>query len=184
MNTIADQYYYKAKALYPYNLDEIVENLRFALSYDDEHIGANILMAQVYSDELNDYHQAEEYYQKALAADPSNVEVCLEYIRLLITMKAFSKAEKLIEHTKGFKSVDLARLFYFEGLKYEYQQDYDKALSLYEEALLETYNDQFMQYLNQAFERVQRKNQIKTGKLPARGKDAVAKQPKYRKLFG
>jgi tetratricopeptide (TPR) repeat protein len=184
MNTIADQYYFKAKGLYPYNLEEILENLRYALSYDDEHIGANALMAQVYTDDLVDYDQAEEYYQRAMAADPTNVEVCLEYTRLLIIKKEFDKAERLIDHIKGFKAVDLARLYYYEGLRNEYQQKYEKALPYYDEALLEAYNEPFMHYLNEAIERVKAKIRVKARMTPVKRKEASPKATKYRRLFG
>jgi tetratricopeptide (TPR) repeat protein len=184
MNTLADQYYYKARGLYPYNLDETIENLNFALGYDDEHVGANVLMAQILTDDVLDYDQAEAYYQKALAVDPTNAEVYLEYTRLLIIMKEFGKAEKLIEHTKGFKTVDLGKLYFYEGLKYEYQQNYEKALSFYDEALLETYNGQFMQYLNEAIERVKNKTRIKARRTPVKKKEASPKTTKYRRLFG
>ena len=44
MDTLADKYYLKAVDSYPHNLEESVESLTLALSYDGEHVGANYLM--------------------------------------------------------------------------------------------------------------------------------------------
>lgn len=34
---LADQYFVKALGMYDYDLEEVVENLNYALSYDPEH---------------------------------------------------------------------------------------------------------------------------------------------------
>jgi len=161
MDTLANKYYLKAVDKYPYNLEEAFEYLEFALSYDNGHVGANCLMGRFYTEQLQEYSQAEGYYQVAMAGDPRNANVCLDYILLLITMKEFGKAEKLIEYTKGFNSVDLARVYHHEGLIHEYHHEYDKAVQSYENALLESYNDEFSNYINTVIKRIKAKQKLK-----------------------
>ena len=45
--SIADQYYVKAFDNYPFEIENTVENLSYALSYDEHHVQANCLMGQV-----------------------------------------------------------------------------------------------------------------------------------------
>jgi hypothetical protein len=96
-----------------------------------------------------------------MAGDPRNETVCQDYVLLLITMKEFGKAEKLIAYTRSLRSVDLARVFYHEGLILEYHHEYDKALQSYENAVLESYNDEFSNYLDSVIKRVKAKQKLK-----------------------
>ena len=59
--TLADQYYIKALAGYGYDLEEVVENLNYALSYDHEHSGANYLMGKVYMEQFQKFDLAQAY---------------------------------------------------------------------------------------------------------------------------
>jgi tetratricopeptide (TPR) repeat protein len=165
MDTLADKYYLKAVDSYPYELEEVIENLEFALSYDDEHVGANHLMGKFCAEQLHDNTKAEGYYQLAMAGDPRNETVCMDYCLLLITMREYGKAEKLLLYIMDLKGVDLARVYYLEGLIYEYQYKYDKAIQSYEYALLESYNDEFTNNMNGMIKRVKTKQKLK--KKPA-----------------
>jgi tetratricopeptide (TPR) repeat protein len=161
MNTLADLYYLKAVDSYPHNLEESVDSLTLALSYDSEHIGANYLMGKFYAEQFHDYTRAESYFQIAMAGDPRNEKLCLDYIHLFITMKEFGKAERLIEYTWSFKSVDLARLFHLIGLIHEYHHEYDKAVQSYEDAMLESYDDEYSRNLDSVIRRVKAKQKLK-----------------------
>ena len=104
MNTaLADQYYIKALDEYPYSLKEAIENLNYALSYDTEHAGANHLMGKLYSEHFEDAEKAEYYFQIALANDPENKSLCLDYALILITSKEFEKAGKMLDYAKKLK---------------------------------------------------------------------------------
>ena len=161
MDTLADKYYLKAVDLYPFNLEDVVESLKFALSYDNDHVGANHLMGKIYAEQLHDYAKAESYYQIAMAGDPRNENVCLDYILLFITIKEFGKAEKLIAYTRSFKGVDLARILHHEGLIQESQHKYDLAVQLYEQAFLESYNEEYSKFMEAAINRVNAKQKLK-----------------------
>lgn len=161
MNSLADQYYLKAVGFYPHSLENVMESLRFALSYENDHVGANHLMGKVYAEQFGDYYMAESYYQTAMASDPRNENVCLDYALLSITMKEFGKAEKLIAYARTIRGVDLARILYHQGLIEEVQHDYDKAIQLYEQAILESYNDEYAKFMDAAIQRVNAKQKLK-----------------------
>ena len=161
MDTFADKYYLRAVDSYPFDLEEAIESLNYALSYDDEHVGANYLMGKFYAEQLHDYTRAESYYQMAMAGDLRNENVCQDYILLLIIMKEYGKAEKLIEYTRGFKGVDLAKIFHHEGLIHECHHEFKKAIQSYENALMESYNDEFSTNMNAVIKRVKAKQKLK-----------------------
>jgi tetratricopeptide (TPR) repeat protein len=170
MNTIADQYYYKAKDYHTYSLEESMENLTLALSYDNEHAGANSLLGKILLDEFKEYDKSEYHFQVALATDPNNANICLDYVRLLIIVKEYDRAEELINYTKKFKKIDLGRLFYYEGLKYESQHDFENAISKYEDAMLENYNAENGEFVQAALDRTEAKIKIRDKKKKARKK--------------
>jgi tetratricopeptide (TPR) repeat protein len=168
MDTLADQYYLKAMDSYPWELEEAIENLNYALSYDNEHVGANYLMGKFYMEQLFDYARAESYFQAALASDPRNFNVCFDYSVLLIMMKEFVKAERVIDYLIGFRDADLARVNHLIGLFYEYQHQYEGAIMFFEEALFESYNEEATNHLNGEIKRVKDKQKLR--KKPASGK--------------
>ena len=161
MNTIADQYYIKALDQYPYDLNETMENLNYALSYNKEHIGANYLMGKLHCEQLNQYIEAEEYYVAALASDPDNMKVCSEYTVLLIRMREFDKAKGLIAYTQKLKGVDISTIKAHKALINEYQLNYKKALKNYRKALLHAYDEDLINQINQDIKRVKMKKKIK-----------------------
>ena len=54
---------------YPYNLEEMLENINYALCYDDQHTEANTLMAKFYTYEVPKFELA-KYAHKAIGSDP------------------------------------------------------------------------------------------------------------------
>jgi len=160
MNTLADKYYIKALDQYPFNLEEAIENLNYALSYNDEHTGANYLMGKVHQEHLEDFSKAEFYYVRALAGNPNDLNVCMAYISLLIAVKQFEKAQKLITYSNKLKGVDLARTYSLEALISENKRDYENALLLLKDAKLEAYNQDCIDYLDKEIKRVKMKKKL------------------------
>ncbi|CAG0906289.1 unnamed protein product, partial [Darwinula stevensoni] len=54
---------------YPYNLEEAIESLDYALSGDNNNAATLCLYGRVYAEQLQDYATAKTYFQDALAAD-------------------------------------------------------------------------------------------------------------------
>ncbi len=157
MSTLADQYYIKALDQYPYSLEEAIENLGYALSQNNEHAGANYLMGKLHQEQMNDFAKAEQFYLKALAGNPDDLNVCMAYILLLIIVKEYDKAKNLITYANKLKGVDLSKTFSYQALICESQQDYEKALALFKEARLEAFNEESMSHLNNEIKRVKMK---------------------------
>ncbi|MDH5381953.1 MAG: hypothetical protein OEW75_13930 [Cyclobacteriaceae bacterium] len=155
--TLADQYYLKALDEYPYALEVSIENLNYALSYNPEHIGANYLMGLVYFEQFEDYGKAEEYFLEALAHDPTQFKVCDKYAFMLIQLREYKKVEKLISHMETLRGKDIASLYHTKALLCEYQKDYITAKKLLNEAMDETYNSDYMNFLTSELERVEGK---------------------------
>jgi Tfp pilus assembly protein PilF len=160
MSSLADQYYIKAKDQYPYDLEVSTENLNYALSYDDEHYGANHLMAKLFHEQLGDAEQAEEYYKRAIGTNPFNDLAYYDYAMLLITKREYKKAKEVLKFVKKLKTVDLGRCYHLIALKYEYQKKYDLALKNYKKALLESYNEDVTSFLNNEIKRVKEKKKM------------------------
>jgi len=155
--TVADQYYIKALEGYPYDLEVVIEQLNYALSYDQEHVGALHLMGCMYMDELSEYDKAEEYFQNALSIDPRSFKVGMQYTKLLIRIREYSKASKLVKYLHTLKGSDKAVIYQTEALLYEYQKNYSKALLFLAKSKEETFNANFMESLDDDTERVQEK---------------------------
>ncbi|MFN3405556.1 MAG: hypothetical protein ACK40G_15760 [Cytophagaceae bacterium] len=157
MITIAEQYYIKALNLYPYSLDEFMEQIHYALSYDPEHAGANLLMGKMYMEQFQKYSEAEPYFQKALAGEPDNMFACERLAVLYIYLRAFDKAERVIRYWYTVQGACLAQVRYTEAMLCEYQRDYVRAKYLFEMAMMDTYNNDYMSFLEAEIDRVEKK---------------------------
>ena len=58
MGTLVNNYVFKALENYPYDLEEVMEALNYALSYDDKNTMALTLMGRVYAEKLFKYNDA------------------------------------------------------------------------------------------------------------------------------
>ena len=124
---------------------------------------------------MNNFPKAENYYLKALASNPEDLNVCMAYILLLIIIKEYDKAHNLITYANKLKGVDLSRTYSFQALIYESQHDYEKALSLYKKARLEAYNEECMNHLNNEIKRVKMKRKYVEKANELKKKEAVRK---------
>ncbi len=155
--SLADQYYIKALDDYPYNLEEAIENIHYALSYDADHTGALFLMGSFCMEHLQDYPQAESYFLNALAVNPNVMKTNCKYAELLMMIGEYEKSEKLIAYTKTIKGCDLGYLFYIEGFLHEYQQQFEWSVQCFQKAGMHSYNSDFMELTEKCIERVKTK---------------------------
>ena len=82
--SLIDRYLCKAIDAYPYNLEDVIENLEYALSSDNNNAATLCLYGRVYAEQLHDYAMAKTYFQEALAADIHSVTVYPYFIQLLV----------------------------------------------------------------------------------------------------
>lgn len=131
-----------------------MEHLSYALSYNQEHIGANYLMGKLYQEQLSQYKEAEEYYITALASDPNDLNVCLVYISLLILLQEYKKAKGLISYAQKLKGIDLSKLKASKAIIHEHNQNYKKAL-------LHAYHEESINEIQEDIKRVKMKRKLK-----------------------
>lgn len=155
--TLADQYYLKALDDFDYNLEEVVENLNYALSYDPEHAGANYLMGKLYMDQFQKFDLAEEYFVASIASEPENIKTCESYIWLMIRTKRYKEALKLIKYTHQLAGISTSEIIRLEALVYELKGNYVKSRGLLQEAMKESYDSNYIEFLENELKRVEKK---------------------------
>jgi len=101
-----DKYLVKALDAYPYNLEEAIESLDYALSGDNNNAATLCLYGRVYAEQLQDYSMAKTYFQDALAADIKAVFVYPYFIQLQIDFDEDDEAQKLIDFALTIKGID------------------------------------------------------------------------------
>lgn len=101
-----NNYLVKAIEDYPYNLEDAVTSLEYALSQEPENPYALTMMGRVYLEQLLDFNQAIHYFEDVLASDINNIAVYPYLIRAFILNEDFDKARKLIDFAIKIKGID------------------------------------------------------------------------------
>lgn len=157
---IADQYYLKAKgamAGFCSDWDEASESLSYALSYNENHCPSLCLLGKIQAEYLGDYASAFENFDKCIASDIHYVEVYPIYARLLVWADEYERAQQLIDFAKKIKSVSLAQLQWCESYINEIAENYKKSLKCLKAAKTNTYNDDYMYFLENEEIRIEKK---------------------------
>lgn len=159
--TIADQYYLKAKgamAGFCSDWEEACESISYALSYDENHCPSLCLLGKIQAEYLSDFTSAFENFDTCIAADINYVDVYPLYARLLIWADELDRAMQLITFARKIKSVDTAQLFWCEAYINEIKGNYQKSIQLLKQAKAETFNDNYMYFLDDELHRIRKKN--------------------------
>ncbi|WP_062061838.1 hypothetical protein [Aquimarina longa] len=157
MSNLLDKYLFQALDAYPYNLEDAVESLNYALSYNEKNPIALSLLAQIYAESLKDYETAKEYYQQALAEDMYALDVYPKYINVLLWNEDLDEAEKLIDFALTIKGTDKAVLYVKKAILFEQKKEYKKALQCLKLAKEKTYNSQFLDDVKEEKKRIKSK---------------------------
>lgn len=169
MGTLTSNYIFKALENYPYDLEEVMEALNYALSNDDKDTMALTLMGRVYAEKLYKYEEAVVYFKQALAENIYAFEVYTPYINTLLWNEDFKEVEEFIDFGLTVKGSDKAVLYLKKANLYEQLRDYEKALSFIKLAKEYTFNSDFM------VDVMIEKDRIK-GKMPEKKKSKSAKK--------
>lgn len=157
METIIDSYLIKALEAYPYEMEEALEALNYALSYNAKNPVALSLMGRIYADSFNDYEAAKSYFEQALAADIHSLGVYEHYLKVLIWNEDFEEAKTLIEFALTVKGSDKGMLYLKQAIVHECEKNYEMALASLKEAKTNAYNNCFIADLNEAKSRIKSK---------------------------
>lgn len=161
--TLANNYIFKALDAYPYDLEEAIEALNYALSYDEKNTEALCLMGRIHAEMLKDYEKAKQYFSEALAENMNAFNIYPHYINVLLWNEDFDEAEKLINFSLTIKGSDKAILYLKKAILFEYKKDYKTALSFIKLAKEHTYNCDFMHDIHNEKKRIK-------GKMPKKKK--------------
>tara|TARA_R110002126_G_C10489807_1_gene503459 strand:+ start:7544 stop:8080 length:537 start_codon:yes stop_codon:yes gene_type:complete len=168
MGTLINNYVFKALENYPYDLEEVMEALNYALSYDDKNTMALTLMGRVHAEKLYKYEEAIAYYKEALAENINAFEVYEPYINVLLWNEDYKDAEDFIDFAITVKGADKALLYLKKAILYEQQKEYKKALTVLKTAKTHTFNSDFMETINEVKSRVKgkrpKKKKVKSSK--------------------
>ncbi len=153
----SNNYLIKALEAYPYELEEAVESLNYALSYEPNNPTALGLYGRLCAEVYGDLKTAIEYYEAALAENVHLISIYPFYLIALINYEEYEKADRFIDFALSVKGSDKGGLYANRIMIYECLQKYSKALKVIKLAEKYAYNDQFMNYLDEFRKRIKKK---------------------------
>jgi len=175
MGSDINNYIFKALENYPYDLDEVMEALNYALSYDEKNTMALTLMGRVYAEKLYKYEEAIQFFKDALAENIYAFEAYVPYINTLLWNEDYKEVEEFIDFALTLKGSDKAVLYLKKAVLYDQLKEYKKALGFVKLAKQHTYNAEFMDSVKEEKDRIK-------GKMPKKKKvEAVKKDKKQKK---
>ena len=155
--TIGENYLLKAKEAYNYDMEECVEALNYAMSYDDETAEVWLLHGKVMLYYIKDYGSAQEAFMQALSIEPTHSETFIEFIWLRIHEARFEEAQQLLYSALQIVKKDFAIFYRLQAVLLEYEESYDDAIESLEIALNKTYNCSYQCYLEEEIKRIKNK---------------------------
>lgn len=154
--SIADDYFGKAYDYYP-DVENVSENLKYALSYEPEHALANWLFAKLQMEAFEAYEEAEYYFEVAIASDPKNLKALKDFVWLKIRTDRYDEAFKLLKYIQKLPGSGKGETLRMKALVLELMEEYEKARELIKAAIDCSYDDQFISFLNSELKRVNQK---------------------------
>jgi tetratricopeptide (TPR) repeat protein len=171
-----DKYLFQALDNYPYSLEETIESLDYAMSYDSKNTTALCLYGRIQTEQLQNYEEAKRYFQEALAINIDAVAVYPYYIETLLLNEDFEEAAKLIDFALTIKGINKMAILLKKVQLLERQQDIKGAIKLMKEVKLvsfanDTYEiDEVVNRLNAKKDLLKPKKKSKKKKSEKKGK--------------
>ena len=159
--SLIDRYLCKAIDAYPYNLEDVIENLEYALSSDNNNAATLCLYGRVYAEQLQDYAMAKTYFQEALAADIHSVTVYPYFIQLSIDFDEDKEAEKLIDFALTVKGIDKPLILSKLILLKEKQMLYKEVKHNIKKLKSIVLNDDYQHFIDKTEARIKEKKKVK-----------------------
>jgi len=135
MKTV-DKYLFQALDNYPFNLEETVESLDYALSYDDKNTMALCLYARVYAEQLLNYEEAKNLFERAIGININAIEVYPFYIQTLLLNEDWEEAEKVIDFALTIKGINKVEILFKRAMLLELKKEFKKAQKIVKEIKL------------------------------------------------
>mgnify|MGYP000265319434 CR=1 FL=1 len=157
MGILTNNYVFKALENYPYDLEEVMEALNYALSYDEKNTMALTLMGRVHSEKLYKYEEAIVYFKQALAENIHAFEVYIPYINTLLWNEDFKEVDEFIDFALTIKGSDKGVLYLKKAILSEQLKEYKDALTFIKKAKEHAYNTDFIADINIEKDRIKEK---------------------------
>ena len=155
--TLADQYYLKAVNSYPWKIADALENLNYALSYDDSHAQAWCLHGIVHMYSLKNYREAQASFDNALKSDMDYVDTYKHLTLLKIWKGEIEKAYKIISYAVKVEAMDKSTILGLKALIMEVQGRYVDAEGVLDSAKLLSINCETIEWLDKISSRIKTK---------------------------
>ena len=169
-----NKYYFQALDNFPYNMQETIEALNYALSYEGQNAESLCLLGRVYAEVLKDYETAKDYFAEALQENMDSVSTPIPYIYCLINNDDFQEAEKLIDFALKIRGIDKATIYYQKSVILEKKGELKLALKEIKTAKVFTYNENLMSFLDSRKDFIKKK--IKDAKPKKSKKEKSSKK--------
>lgn len=179
MKTI-DKYLFQALDNYPYSLEETIESLDYAFSYDSKNTMVLCLYGRIQAEQLLNYEEAKNYFQEALAINIYAFEVYSYYLYTLILNEDYEEAQKLIEFALTIKGINKAEILIKKAILFEVQQKYEEALIVVKSAKLHSIQHDYDSGITEVEKRIKSKIEliVQKKKKPKKGKKDSNKKAK------
>ncbi|WP_430967804.1 tetratricopeptide repeat protein [Spongiimicrobium sp. 2-473A-2-J] len=168
-------YLFKALDAYPYNLEEAIEALNYALSYDAKNVQALYLMGKIYTEQLGEFETAKSCFSEALASGLDWPKIYPAYIRTLVLNEDYEEAQKLLDFAIVRKATDKGALYFYQGLLKEVQGEFKEAIKAYKQAKRHGLNNEFIRRVEEEISRVKGKFGKKKSKNKKKRKEEKSK---------
>lgn len=155
--TLADQYYLKAAVAYPWRIADALENLNYALSYEDEHAQAWCLHGMIHMYSLKNYKKAQASFNNAMSSDLNYVDTYKHLTLLKIWIGEIEKASKIIDYAIKVEAMDKSTILGLKAMILEVQGKFKEAEGILKSARLVSLNCETIEWLNTISKRIKTK---------------------------
>ncbi len=156
MKTI-DKYLFQALDNYPYSLEETIESLDYAFSYDSKNSMVLCLYGRIQAEQLANYEEAKNYFQEALANNIHALQVYPHYLQALILNEDYEEALKLADFALTIKGINKAEIFIRKAILLEVQHQFKEALKEIKSAKLYSIQHDYDSGINEVEKRIKDK---------------------------
>lgn len=162
---LSEQYYIKALEAYPYDYNEVLENANYALAYNDSHAGVHCLMGKLYMYELTEYDRAQYHFEQALINDVGFLPIYDAYPILLIRVREFDRAERLLVHGFKLRGINRAMIHHHMAMILEARGHFNEAKQFLKSAKMLEQTNEGIDHLNAELERIKAKRRKQRKKV-------------------
>ncbi|MNK49752.1 hypothetical protein D3C87_686160 [compost metagenome] len=177
MKTI-DKYLFQALDNYPYSLEETIESLDYAFSYDSKNTMVLCLYGRIQAEQLMNYEEAKSYFQQALSINIHALEVYPYYLQTLIVNEDYEEAQKLIDFALTVKGINKSEIYIKKTILLEVQYKFEEALKEIKQAKLYSIEHDYDSGISEVEKRIKGKVDLLEKKKPKEKKKNSKKKSK------